>query len=245
MNRIPQALINQLMHTDSHQRKDAVMALSQLDHPEKVTILIDALRTETDPFIREDMTYALARMGELSMPHLVQLLQDERPQVRDQAAHVLGKIGDASAVDALIDALEDENPAVVAKAAFALHQIGDTRAIQALVAQLGQPSDEVQTMLTDIIPRFGSSAIDVLNTALESDRWDVREQVIEILGSIPDERARSIIITALQDSDWRVRFMAISVLGQTQDAAVSNALAQLTDDPDTRVRKLVHHLLNP
>ena len=70
MNSIPQTLIDQLHHADYTERKAALLALADIDHPDKLALLINALRVEQDPFIREDLTYAVTRFGARSVPAL-------------------------------------------------------------------------------------------------------------------------------------------------------------------------------
>jgi len=64
------------------------------------------------------------------------LLEDSNYKVRVQAAIVLGKLGDVSAVDSLIKALDDPNKTVRGIAAQALGQIGDAAAADPLRALL-------------------------------------------------------------------------------------------------------------
>ncbi len=243
MNQLPQTLLDQLHHADHNERRAAVATISSMDHPAKLALLIDALQTEPDPFIREDLTYALTRIGHASVPALIALLHDERAEVRDQAAHVLGKIGHADAVDPLIAALDDAAPAVIAKAAFALHQIGAVGAIPALVARLDHADQAVQTMLIDVLTHFGSAAVPALAQAAAHDHWEVRERAIEILGNIGDPAALPALTNVLSDADWRIRFAAVNALGQIDGATASDALRAMLKDADARVHKLAERLL--
>jgi len=69
------------------------------------------------------------------------LLEDSNYKVRVQAAIVLGKLGDVSAVESLIKALDDANKTVRGIAAHALGQIGDAAAADPLRALLGRDQD--------------------------------------------------------------------------------------------------------
>jgi len=69
------------------------------------------------------------------------LLEDSNYKVRVQAAIVLGKLGDVSAVESLIKALDDANKTVRGIAAHALGQIGDAAAADPLRALLGRDPD--------------------------------------------------------------------------------------------------------
>ena len=69
------------------------------------------------------------------------LTEDTNYKVRVQAALVLGKLGDASAVGCLSRALTDQNKTVRAMAAQALGQIGDPTAADVLRALAKRDSD--------------------------------------------------------------------------------------------------------
>lgn len=69
------------------------------------------------------------------------LLEDPNYKVRVQAALVLGRLRDTSAVPSLTRALEDPNKTVRAIAAQALGQIGDSSAVDPLKALLRRESD--------------------------------------------------------------------------------------------------------
>lgn len=243
MSQIPQALINQLNHHDHNIRKDAVLALINIEDPAKLPLLIQALRSERDPLVREDITYAIARMGAAVVPDLVALLKDDRSDVRNQAAHVLGKLRQRSAVEPLVMALYDPDSAVVAKAAFALYQIGDAAAVPALVSLLGHNDADVQTMLITVLSHFGSDAVSALVRAAESERWQVREQVVEILGAIGDAAAVPTLLKALHDAEWQVRFASLMALNEIDSTETRPALREMIDDPDSRVQGLARQLL--
>lgn len=66
----------------------------------------------------------------------VQKLKDKSPDVRGEAASVLGEIKDARAVELLIAALKDKSPEVRRLAAEALGEIKDARAVEPLIAAL-------------------------------------------------------------------------------------------------------------
>ena len=57
--------------------------------------------------------------------------------MRATAAHALGEIDDARAVDALIGALKDEDPEVREMVAWALGELEQARAVPGLVSALG------------------------------------------------------------------------------------------------------------
>ena len=163
--------------------------------------------------------------------------------MRHHAAHVLGKIADARAVDALMYALQDTDTAVVSKAAFGLGQIGDARAIPALVAIVGHENRDVQTMLITVLERFGMVSVQPLMAIMTNERWQVREQAADILGQIGDQQALPVLIEALKDEMWQVRFAAVTALGHMGGAQAKAALQNMSADPEQRVQTLVSQVL--
>ncbi|HEX2572178.1 MAG TPA: HEAT repeat domain-containing protein [Polyangia bacterium] len=84
------------------------------------------------------------------------LREDSSYKVRTQAALVLGKLGDARAVEPLIAALRDENEAVRAAAAAALGQIGDGRGSAALAGLRQDSSSLVRMSAEKALARLGT-----------------------------------------------------------------------------------------
>lgn len=69
-----------------------------------------------------------------NMESMIEALNHEDPNIRWEAARMLGVLRDARAVDPLISALNDLDPDVRRKAALALAKIRDHRAVDALQA---------------------------------------------------------------------------------------------------------------
>jgi HEAT repeat protein len=230
--------IEQLGHRDRHIRNRAALDLGRLADIRGVDALVRALTSEADPFVRETLTWALVRVGEVVVAPLMELLADPDPRARHAAAHVLSKIGDGRAVDALMAALRDGDEAVVAKAAFALGQIRDPRSVPALVGLLDTESRELQSVLLSVFERFGPSAMSALLESLNDPRWRVREQAAYMLGAVGSQDAVPGLIRALGDVEWQVRFAAAGALGDVGGDEARGAVRDVQKDPDERVRRL-------
>lgn len=88
-----------------------------------------------DGLLRRHSRASLVSYGRDATPLLVGLFEDERNQVRWEAAIALLEIGDPAAVDALILALEDKDEDVRWVAAEALIAIGEP-AVKSLLHEL-------------------------------------------------------------------------------------------------------------
>lgn len=244
MTQTLQTLIESLHHLDRSAQSEAALALGKLGDLDAVDALIQALCTDTDLLVREDITWALVRLREGSFAPVLALLKDSSAAVRHNAAHVLGKMADPRAVDGLINALGDTDDAVVLKAAFALSQIRDESAIPALVRILGHKNTEVQSMLTQVLEGFSPASIEPLVEALNDARWQVREHAADALGAIGAKETIPALTALLRDENWEVRFAAVTALGNIGGAKAKLALCQMPQDTNVRVQTLAEKLLS-
>ncbi|MGD9738836.1 MAG: HEAT repeat domain-containing protein [Bauldia sp.] len=231
------ALLSRLRDHDRDVRARAAIELGKEADRSALESLLEALSAERDPFVRENVTWAVARLGDAALPHLVARLDDPRPQIRHDAAHALGKIALPAAVDPLIALLLDPEVTVVAKAAYALGQIGDPRAVPALVALVGSESRVLESTLVAVLGGFGREAFAPLVAALGSGDARTREHAADLLRTLGDDRALPALAPLLRDASWRVRFAAVNAIGELGGAIA--LLAGVTNDPDARVRALV------
>ncbi len=231
-------LIEELRHPDLNVRSQAALSLGKRGGTDALDALLQALGSEADTLVREDITWALVRMGEAALAPLITLLDDPNPAVRHNATHVLGKIGDVRAVEVLIHVLQDTDITVLLKAAFALGQIGDVRAIPALMQLVGHEEHEVEASVGQVLASFGEAAVPALIEATHHERWQVREQAADILGMIGGEQTVPALVAALADDDWQVRFSAVTALGYVGGVSAKAAVESMRDDRDSRVRSL-------
>lgn len=243
MNETIQTLIDQLQDQNANTRSQAAVSLGRLGDAGAVDALVRVLCNDSQLNVQEDATWALVRIGSAAVPPLIEVLADGNPAMRHNAAHALGKIGDAGAVDALVQALSDDDPTVRLKAAFALGQIGDTRAVEPLLRLLDDSSKEVRWTVAEVVGQFGESAVMLVSGVLQHHDVEARELAASILGEIGDPRAVEPLVQALIDSEWQVRFAVVNALGDIGDNRAAGSLAPLLEDADSRVRSLTTRIL--
>ena len=165
--------------------------------------------------------------------------EDERAEVREQAAWALGRIGSgaANAVSALSKALHDNSERVRSNAAVSLGQIGGSEATHALANVLDPPhfDQEVRMSAAMGLSQVGPEVVEVFPRLLHalrdpSDR--VRLAAVIALGKVvnnfpknggsPSEKRRRII----QAQRAMLRKMVDDPITHVRDAA-KKALAQL------------------
>lgn len=233
------ALIAALHDPDTRTRSQSALSLGDSRNMAALDALVQALATERDLNVREDITWALVRLGDAAVDPLLDLLRDGNAMARHNAAHTLGKLGKAGGVGGLIAALGDSDAAVRSKSAFALGQIGDARAIDALAALLGHDDDGLREIVNQVLPDFGAAAVPAVAARLDDAYVSAREQAADVLGMIGDKSAVPALTAALGDAAWEVRFAAVSALGELGAGLVAH---QLVDDENPQVRAIARRV---
>lgn len=115
--------------------------------------------------------------AEQALPALLRGLDDPDDEVRAKCATALGRLGDRSAVSALLDhLLTDRAPFVRARIANAVGQFGDMEVTDRLIHALGDPAWWVRTRSVEALERIGASAEQPLLTALASGDHEIRRR---------------------------------------------------------------------
>jgi HEAT repeat protein len=159
------------------------------------------------------------------------------------AAELLGRVGSAKAVPALLETVQatrTEDSDVREIALRALARIADPRAVVPLVAALSGADTWLTARIADILTRHGDAAVDPLTALLTgSSGHPARAWAANVLGEVRAQRAFPALVRALSDPDDEVRGKAATALGRLGDQrAVSHLLAHLLTDsaPFVRVR---------
>lgn len=124
-------LIKALKSPEASVRERAQLGLSSIGRP-AVTSLIRVLGSGKNRRIKVDVIEVIGSMSEPDVRltgHLVAMLRDPDPKVRQGAAFALRKHGDATAVEPLVTCLEDSDVDVQRHAVLALGYVGDERAL--------------------------------------------------------------------------------------------------------------------
>ncbi len=245
-----QHLIKALGDSNKNIAYFAAGALGDVKNTQVVHPLIRALG---DPYwpVRKQASDSLRRLSEISVPALINHINDEDEDVqhwvlktvraigssgtadivhllkkgndeqRFFSARALGAIEDPVAVEALAEALADGNEWVRLYAAIALGGQGDTRAISHLVQSLGEPSFKMHARLFELFLKFGEKAVPELLLALESGNEAVVVNSLKILGALEARSALEEIKGFLGHSSEALR------------VAAAESLASFGTDPDT------------
>ena len=216
--------------TEIEDRREALMQLRSLQHPDASRAALSALN---DPAA---IVRATAAASVLSLPpnesvgSLVPLLSDKEEFVRQQVAYALGHTRSSAAVAALIERLADKKDSVRGAAAVALGQIADATAVTSLAAVLN--------------PQAGLASSKKNKSKGEQNPFVLRAAA-HSLGQIGNSAALPALIFVLQDekAEDDVRREAAFALGAIGDASAVPALRSVLMARDPYLSQAAHEAI--
>jgi HEAT repeat protein len=158
------------------------------------------------PDIKTTAIKALAEAQDtVSVPKIVELLQDTVPVVRKEAARGLGKIGDPRACQPLADFYDREQLEDVQDAGIrALTHLG-RYSVQPLIGLLRSFRQEVRAGAARALGRLRArDAVDPLIRLLRDRTPEAKQAAIFALRQIGDERGLDAIASLVEDADQDV-----------------------------------------
>jgi HEAT repeat protein len=223
---------------EAEERRDAVVRLGSMHHPEASRAAVEALKDPL-PIIRATAASAILSMpAEESVANLIPLLGDKDEFVRREAAYALGSTRSTSATSALIERLlTDKKDEVRSAAAVALGQIKDAGSVSALVSVLSQQplattgkkkqkqkkeqNVFVLRAVAQALGEIGSrNAVGTLIATLQDEKSesDVRREAASALGLIGDDSAMPALQAALNANDPYLAEIARSAIRRIKDS---------------------------
>lgn len=202
--------------------------------------LVERLRSDPEPGVREAATWALVQRGAAAVD-AVHALADGDERARHALAHALGKLRDPAGVPALRALLADPDENVATKAAYSLGQIGGEQAIEPLLSGLGDERPAVREEATSSLARLPEAGW-ALRDAAAAGSPTVREHAIEALAGHDARADVPVLVAALRDPDPGVRYAALLSLGQRPEPEALAAVRAETASPDSRTRAVAQRL---
>ena len=173
-------------------RNGAVDALGEIGDARAIKPLLKLLGNE-DKGLQSDAAEALVKIGEPAVEPLIEALKHEDCIVRIRAANVLGRIGDARAMEPLILALWDAEELVPLCASDALDKIDcdwtkkecTQKYLSYFSEALMKGNIPVKFHIIDILERIGDmGAIEILTKALDLEEKNVQSRASKALERI-------------------------------------------------------------
>jgi HEAT repeat protein len=224
-------------------QESAIQALGLMGNSRAAPALVGLLATSGREH-RLIITEALVRLGPDAATPVLPLLHHHSPPVRQDAAHVLGRLHAQQAVTPLIELLKDPDAEVRETSVSALGIIGNPDAIAPLMDILKDPVAAVRKEAALVLGRFRDRrAVGPLCLAL----WDldatVRWFAAYSLGVIGDTRAIPSLCRLLADPLEDAAYAASDALASMGEAALA-ALRERAENGTAPVRRLAQRSLS-
>ncbi|MBA3571774.1 MAG: HEAT repeat domain-containing protein [Pyrinomonadaceae bacterium] len=217
-----------LSSSEVEERRDALMRLAALRHPDASRVAVSALN-DAAAIVRATASGAVQWLpAEEGTAALLPLLGDKDEFIRQEAAYALGRTKSRNAVTPLIERLaKDKKDGVRGAAAVALGQIADEAAVvslaQVLSPQTPLPGEKARKEKNVFVLRAAAvslgqiasrAGLPALVAALEDERTtdDVRREAARALGLIGDPAAEPALRKVLMARDAYLSFAAHEAL---------------------------------
>jgi HEAT repeat protein len=185
---------------------------------------------------RKEVIAALVRYGSKVTELLIEQLDSEDLEARQSAVLALGRIGDPSAVPALVKTLNADGELII-PAAGALAKIGDRRAFEALLGLIGHKDAAVRQAAVAAINSLGHPDMPARACVLLGDADPrVRESAVKIAGYFGYRECAESLIGLCEDPDENVRRAAIEHIPYLEDVRVAAIVAGAIKSGSPRVR---------
>lgn len=210
-----------LNDADARVRSNAVEALAQSEDPALVERLRPLLQDpSTRARVNTILTIAAIQGVAVALEWLpiIQELARGDSQSRSTATYALGRLPFEPSMDLLSELLRDPELQIRCEAARALGRIGTPRVIPNLVEALAGPSElrrQTRKSLGKIVRKHGEETLrEVARMTIESDRAEIRSELVDVLGRLKDPSVIEPLTKALKDPEWRVRWKVLKSFGR-------------------------------
>ncbi len=216
----------------------AAMALGEMDDPEAIGPLLNALGDE-DVRVRRDASIALGKCGDTRACDPLRRLSetDAESEVRREACGALDKLRANPTERRIYRALEkNEIDEVIAHGSAAIPYL------DSLIRRCGEPG--IRNAAARVVGQIGGpDAIAPLAAGIDDEDQQVRMAAILALSKNDDVRTVELLITALRDSYWMAREEAAKALDLKGDQRAVAPLRQLTRDTEIYVREAARNAI--
>lgn len=231
----------------------AAMSIGQL-RMTHLAHLAEPLLHDPSHSVQAAAIYALHRCGhQVDLSPLAAMIESNEPEVRGNAALVLGDLGDRSAAEMIRRAVHKPMPRIPLariklvnlQMAEALVKLGREEEMTVIRAALFAPNEqgEISALACMICGRLkdGQAIPDLNNLALGQDESrrpaEIRMAATWALAKIRSSKAQTAVpMEYLENKQFQLRAQAASTLGEMGDPAVLPKLGALLQDPNPLVQ---------
>jgi twitching motility protein PilT len=227
----------------------ALSGLRAIGTPSTVEGLVEALHVE-DPLVQRSASDALTELGASGAIDvgkiLLVLLGSPHPHVRRTAAQLAASVRKdlGELTPKLLAALRDESWWVRERVLDAIVELNLPELANGLAAYLADESPIIRRYAIFGLLRLRDPATlgALLRVAVTDPDWWVREQAVQAVGELGDERAVPYL-KAMIEERWDLRVAALEALVQLRADDTLLALGELTGDEDASVRSAMIEVL--
>ncbi len=194
-------LIEQLKSSDQKQFQIGLSTARELPGPEVAEALAAEL-AHTSPQRASLVVYALADRDDAKLPPAVlKAASKGDTQVRLAAIDVVGQLGDASCVPALLEIAADSNAQLSQAAKLALAELPDDKVDAELAGRLSSAKGKSLTTLIELVGQRRIAASQELIGHLYSSDYAVREASLAALGETSRPEDLAILVAMLTNAE--------------------------------------------
>lgn len=227
-----------LKDEDGHIRSLATVAISKLGNLKAIEPL-KRLLTDSYEDVQEAALNALYNLrAGLSVPELLDMLDEPNPLQRKNVAVLLGRIGAKEAVPALGFVLKDVNVSVRKAAIEAFSHLKTEESIKFLIFALTDEDPDIRVLSALSLGSLGGEwTFEALLLLLSDPENSVRVAVTKALGILGDTRAVNPLIKLLKDKNGFVITTAIESLSKLGGDEARDALLRMLVSEDPEIRR--------
>lgn len=223
---------------DGHIRALSAIGLSRIGKFEAINLIFPLL---SDPYedVQEAAISALAMFkNNIDINRLVVLLNEKNPQLRKNAAILIGRIGAKEAVHSLGFALKDDDISVRYAATEALSALKIHEANRYLLNALTDESPGIRASAAiGLAVNAGEEAVEPLMLLINDSDDTVRVAAAKALGITRSRKAVPALLNSLIDRNGFVVTTSIESLGQIGGEEAKEALLRMITSDDIEIRR--------
>jgi serine/threonine-protein kinase len=195
----------------------AVDMLIQIDHPDTVKYLTEALKDESE-YARRAAVEVLNEIGSTnSVKQLFEAIKDDDWWVRSRAGDALAEIGGPKVVDSVVSLINDDDEEIRRTAIEILNATKDERAVDHLIAATDDTDWWVRERAIDALSQIGNpKALPKLESMLGKDpKTDT--VIVRALAKIGNKSHIAMIVPLLKTPDRELQIEAMKALSKLAD----------------------------
>lgn len=225
----------------------AELALKKIRGPESVRCVAPLLRSE-NPGVRNSAMSILRKIGGDDFKTLVDLTQDQDPDIRIFMADILGSVGSRVALEMLAKLVADESSNVRYQAAISLGMLGLPEAAGYLRSVLDDEEEWVRFAAVEALASIqDDSCVDIFIQALPSSSLLVASTIVDALGEMKNLKAVPLLLRSLDTTTGPLRnkevkaivnilgAKSLALLGEADVAKLKPYLMAALTDNDSEV----------